>query len=110
MTRFWFVQVYDEYTDYDTNLGAQEDAEALAQYPNESVRRLTFVDRKDGQHSAYLIMRDHSEKRITWNEGLAMLREGGVNGQMPHDPNATDGGKTKQNVPCATWKHVIRTC
>lgn len=73
--RFNFVQIYENYTDYDTALGNLEESDLSEgekiDLADEDVRRLTFVG--DNPRYAYLTLRNHEEKRITWEEGEQLL-------------------------------------
>ncbi len=77
MKRFTFIQHYNEYTDYDTVLGNLTEDELTdderINWASENLRRLTFVNDDVHPRYAYVIHRDGTDRRITWEEGIALL-------------------------------------
>lgn len=75
--RFMFIQKYNEYTDYDTVLSNLTDDELTeserVEWAGETLRRLTFVDDGEKPRYAYVIERDGEDRRITWEDAVALL-------------------------------------
>ena len=69
--RFQKVQTFEEFTDYDTQLGGNE----LPFDGNETVRRLTIVSKDGKPVSAYLTLIDYETKDITLEEAKKLLAE-----------------------------------
>lgn len=68
-TQFYFVQQYEEYTDYDTYDESGK---------SDSIRRLTLVEREGQPRYAYLTTGDYQEQRLTWDQGVQMLADSGI--------------------------------
>ena len=79
--RFQFVQKFEEYIDYDTDLVGLDEIEIQTEGLTEEVRRLTLVEprcadpmlNRPTERHAYLTMRDYTEKVITWEEAQQLL-------------------------------------